>query len=351
MTRWLPAALLLLTACPHAGGSGTCTWATSDGGSLCAIGGLTADGGATLTETLGNGEVAYRNLTYGSASGFALQGDLFVPPSATNAGVIVVVHGGGWTDCGRRKNAAEVEAYAQAIASQAQAASFDVDYRLAGEGGGYPGAVSDVLCAVEWISAHAGDYGLDGQRIAIVGESVGGQLALSAALTRQRPDLDPKCGAVPPIPLVVTYSAPTELTALVRGGGPIADGAEAFAGPCDSQTVDTCDVARGCTRCIDASPAGHACGTGATQTSYLLVHAPDAFDQTVPLAQAQEMLQGFTAAGVDALLYVPTADQLTAAGCAPDDATRQAHGFALGCLTSAASSTVLPALQSAVGPR
>jgi acetyl esterase/lipase len=351
MMRWLLATLLVLTACSHASGDGTqCVWSSSDAGTACAVGGLTADGGAPVQESLANGETAYRNLTYASRGGFALQGDLFVPPGSADAGVIVVVHGGGWNDCGRRKNSAEVEGYAQGIAAEAHAASFDVEYRLVQEGGGYPENVQDVLCAVEWISAHAGDYGLDGQRIAIVGESTGGQLALSAALTRMRPDIDPKCGPVPPVPLVVTYSAPTDLTAIVRGQGPLAAATDAYAGSCADQTVDTCDVGRGCTRCIDASPAGHACMSGVTQTAYLLVHAPVEFDQTVSELQAEELEQGFSVAGVSSGVIVPTDTQLGATACAMNDSARQAHGFNLGCLTSVTDSQVLPVIVSAVGP-
>lgn len=62
-----------------------------------------------------------------------------------------------------------------------------VDYRCAGEAQ-YPGAIQDVRCAVRFLRAHHAQYGIDPDRIALMGESAGGYLACMAALGGSRFD-------------------------------------------------------------------------------------------------------------------------------------------------------------------
>ena len=344
----------LLTGCPRAGDTGdggTCTWSFGDAGSC--PNGLTADGGAPTVDSV-SGATVFRNLTYGTRGGYALQGDLWVPDGVsdggTRSGVMVLIHGGGWNDCARRRDTPTVEAYAQVESSAIQAAAFNIEYRLTEEGGAYPEDVQDVLCATEWISAHAGDYGLDGSRIALVGESAGAHLALLAALEHNLPDLDPKCGPMPAITGVVSYSGPTDLPSLAAGNAEGAASAAAYAGPC-TDPVPTCDVGRSCNRCIDASPIAHDCVGGATQTAFVLVQAPDAYDPIVPLSQAQTLANDFTLAGVPSSLLVPTAAELDNQGCAANDPAKPAHGMVNFCLTGATGNVVTPFLQQRLGPK
>lgn len=54
-----------------------------------------------------------------------------------------------------------------------------VDYRLSGEET-FPGAISDIKAAIRFIKAHAEEYNLDAENIAVWGDSAGGNLAALA---------------------------------------------------------------------------------------------------------------------------------------------------------------------------
>jgi acetyl esterase/lipase len=77
------------------------------------------------------------------------------------------------------------------------------------------GIIGDVKRAIAWMKANASRYGVNPEKIALVGNSVGGHLALVAAYTPQHPELTPEdvgsasqsvCG-------VVSYYGPTDLLA------------------------------------------------------------------------------------------------------------------------------------------
>ena len=61
-------------------------------------------------------------------------------------------------------------------------AVFSISYRLATKGKTYPQAVQDVLAGVQFVRGKAGEFGIDPQRIGIMGASAGAHLAALAAL-------------------------------------------------------------------------------------------------------------------------------------------------------------------------
>ena len=68
---------------------------------------------------------------------------------------------------------------------------FSISYRLATDISQFGAAVSDVREAIRFVKSHAADYHIDPEKIALIGESAGGQLAEMAVL-RGGPDTSVK---------------------------------------------------------------------------------------------------------------------------------------------------------------
>jgi acetyl esterase len=91
--------------------------------------------------------------------------------------VIVYFHGGGWTIGDLDTHDAE----ARRLALGCDAVVVSVAYRLAPEHP-FPAALDDAAAAVQWAAAHAVRLGGDPGRVAVAGDSSGGNLAAAACL-------------------------------------------------------------------------------------------------------------------------------------------------------------------------
>lgn len=121
---------------------------------------------------------AARDLSFpGPAGSVPLR--LYRPHATQNASLPVVVyfHGGGFTIGDLDTH----DAACRALSKFARCAVIAVDYRLAPEHK-FPAAFEDSVAAVRWTAAHAVELGLDAERIALAGDSAGGNLAAGAAL-------------------------------------------------------------------------------------------------------------------------------------------------------------------------
>jgi acetyl esterase len=98
-------------------------------------------------------------------------------PDTTRLPAYVYFHGGGWVI--GDVNTHDVVCRQLTAASGASVVS--VDYRLAPEHK-FPAAADDAWAATRWVVAHAAELGLDGQRLAVGGDSAGGNLAAVVAL-------------------------------------------------------------------------------------------------------------------------------------------------------------------------
>jgi acetyl esterase len=112
--------------------------------------------------------------------GSALLARLYRPVSSgpdESLPVAIYFHGGGWCigDVGSH------DSLCRQIANLSGCAVLSVDYRLAPEYP-FPAAVEDALFATEWARDNAGLLGIDADRIALAGDSAGGNLAIVTAL-------------------------------------------------------------------------------------------------------------------------------------------------------------------------
>ncbi|WBY01439.1 alpha/beta hydrolase [Ramlibacter tataouinensis] len=105
-------------------------------------------------------------------------------PAGSDAGqalpVLVYYHGGGWVI----GNLDTHDVLCRQLCNGSGCAVVAVDYRLAPEHP-FPAAVDDAIAATRWIHANAGSLGLDGSRLAVGGDSAGGNLAAVVSLTER----------------------------------------------------------------------------------------------------------------------------------------------------------------------
>ena len=121
--------------------------------------------------------------------------DLYLPvppPPGVLSPALVWIHGGGWK--GGTKNEARARNVCTTLAGAGYVA-VSIDYRLGD--GAWPTNLFDCKNAVRFLRAHAAEYRLDPNRIAVAGGSAGGHLALMVGLTAGKPELEPVGAATP----------------------------------------------------------------------------------------------------------------------------------------------------------
>ncbi|WP_055502331.1 alpha/beta hydrolase [Nonomuraea pusilla] len=95
--------------------------------------------------------------------------------------VVLYVHGAGWVF----GNAHTHDRLVRELTVRAQAATVFVDYSLSPEAK-YPTAIEEIYAALEWIAARGAEHGLDPSRIAVAGDSVGGNMSAATTILAKR---------------------------------------------------------------------------------------------------------------------------------------------------------------------
>ena len=153
-----------------------------------------------------------KGIEYSHPGGVRLRMDVHLPAGTGPFPAAILVHGGAWVAGGRRF---DVRPLFKPL-SDAGFAWFTISYRLArkppfsrslidaskiGDG------IDDVQSAVQFVRSHAAEFHVDPDRIALIGESSGAQLASMAAIR----------GA--PVKAVVAFYCPSDLVAITRPPG------------------------------------------------------------------------------------------------------------------------------------
>ncbi|MFN8220346.1 MAG: alpha/beta hydrolase [Fimbriimonadales bacterium] len=149
------------------------------------------------------------DVVYARPEGTEVKMDLYIPEKAvrTPVPVVLVIHGGAWISGSK----ADVKAVGMELANRGYLAAA-VQYRLAPKYK-WPAMEDDVQTAVRYLRANKDKYGLDPNRVAALGFSAGGHLAL---LLGTRETRDPKPADYPGVSskvnVVVDFFGPTDLT-------------------------------------------------------------------------------------------------------------------------------------------
>jgi acetyl esterase len=127
--------------------------------------------------------------------------------------ILVYFHGGGFV----LGNLDTHDSVTRSLAVGADCIVISVDYRLAPEHR-FPAAVDDCVAAVRWVHLHAAEIGADPMRIALGGDSAGGNLATVVAL-RLRDEGDPALAGQLLVYPMTQLRAPIEGSMAAKGEG------------------------------------------------------------------------------------------------------------------------------------
>ncbi len=122
------------------------------------------------------------DIIYKQTSLRPLKLDVYYPPIAPLQGTqypaVIVLHPGGWY---RGDKGGYFAAHNRHLASMGYVV-FDIQYRFTSTDGAlWPAQLEDTIDAIKWVKAHAADYQVNVDKIALYGRSAGGQMALRAA--------------------------------------------------------------------------------------------------------------------------------------------------------------------------
>jgi len=191
----------------------------------------------------------------------------------------MLIHGGGWSDLDK----STMRNMGRHL-SRSGYVAVSVDYRLfRDKQNQWPAQLDDVQRAVRWLRANAAKYEVNPDRIGAFGHSAGAQLAALLGMEDTRDNSVPALAKYSSkVQAVVDVSGPSDFTTDKRPDS--AAFMAAFLGG---------DYSKKPTAWREASPVFH---VDKGDAAFLIVHGTK--DDSVPIAQAQELFDKLQAAGV-----------------------------------------------------
>ena len=223
-----------------------------------------------------DGPGLYAGVSYDDRFGDQTTMDIHVPDNADpGRPAVMLVHGGAWRH-------GDKDAYTDAAERLARAGyvAAAINYRLV-PAGIYPAAVQDCFCALSYLRANAEAYGIDPERIAVMGYSAGGHLTSLMGVAADEPLHAPDCAWGPTGAPAAVIPAGTNHDLRMNPGNELVSD---FVGGSIDDIPETWDL---------ASPITHV-REGRAAPPYLVIHGSD---DVVEIDGATAMVDALRASG------------------------------------------------------
>jgi acetyl esterase/lipase len=250
--------------------------------------------------------VITRGIEYATADGITLTLDVYQPrPQGPPRPGVILVHGGAWAS----GKSSDVDDEGRLIAREGWV-GFSVNYRLASQTSHpWPDELTDVQRSVRWVAAHASKYGVNPDKLALLGISAGGHLAVMTGEIGTTVDGtgDTIDDDDPPatIKAVAAWSPPTRLAGLTT--------------PSDGNQPPDCGDNEQCTKfwrlplvknfigcSVESCPSDYTAASPVSrvESSTVPIWFANSTEELVPLVQAQDLDRALTSANVSHQLEV-----------------------------------------------
>lgn len=221
--------------------------------------------------------------------------DLYLPEKRVGEGLlplVVFIHGGAWQGGDKNGGGSKVAPFV----TTGKYAGASIGYRLSGEAQ-WPSQIHDCKAAIRWLKAHAEEYGLDPDRIAVWGTSAGGHLVamlgVSDGVGELEGEIGPHLDRNAKVRCVIDFFGPSEM--LTMGDHDSTIDHNAPNSP-ESKLIGGA-VQENPDKAKNASPIEH---VTADDAPHLIVHGDQ--DPTVPYPQSVDYQKRLESAGVAAIL-------------------------------------------------
>lgn len=215
------------------------------------------------------------DVTYCQIDSVDLKLDIYYPDSGGPWPALLFVHGGGWMEGDKKPM--------PIVPTQAGYLVVSINYRMYPDYR-FPAMIEDVKCAIRFLRAHASEYNLDSEHIALVGHSAGAHLAALAGLTDERAgwDVGLYLHQNSRVQAVIAMSGPSDLT---------------MEFPATVQELK--ENVFGVQQFVSGSPVSYA---SPDAPPFLIVHGER--DEAVPVEQARRLHESLLAAGASSQLLI-----------------------------------------------